>query len=494
MTRVTLHHGDARDELRRMIDQGVRVHSVVTDPPYYLESVARRFGKAGSAPAKFGTDGAFARQSRGFMGKQWDGADPDGSRIAQDPEFWRLIHDILLPGGFVVAFSSPRTGHWQACAMEQAGLVMHPFIGWCYGSGFPKAHNASKAIDQQLGVERKVVGHFDNTYGINKTRKDQGYRPGDVTPGALTTAGSPEAAAWEGWAYGLQALKPALEPIYVAQRPFSERNGALNLLKHGVGAMNIDGCRVAPVEGETIHAPQSNPHLRGQGAGEYCIATRDTERMHEAQRASVEKANTLGRHPANLIHDGSAAVVGCFPDTKSGTGAVKRASSRDRDGNRGSAYGAESRPEGSEMVSYGDAGSAARFFNALPVGEDEFVALPIWDACYGDQPPFLYHPKATKADRAGSRHPTVKPVALMRWLCRLVTPPGGIVLDPFAGSGTTGRAALEEGFGSLLIERETEYMLDVCRRFGARPITSSLDRETLRMLDLEASDDILELL
>lgn len=151
MASIELHQGDNRDSLRRLIDQGVRVHSVVCDPPYMLDSIVKRFGKAGAAPAKHGTDGAYARQSAGFMGQTWDGADKDGVYISFDPEFWALVYEILLPGGYVAAFSSPRTGHWQACAMEQAGFVMHPFLGWAYGQGFPKAHNAARAVDQALG-------------------------------------------------------------------------------------------------------------------------------------------------------------------------------------------------------------------------------------------------------------------------------------------------------------------------------------------------------
>lgn len=434
MSKVSLFPGDNRETLRRLIDEGVRVHSVVTDPPYGLVSIQKRFGKEGAAPARTEkNDGSFARLSGGFMGKIWD-----ASGIERDPEFWRLIWEILLPGGYVFAFSGSRTGHWQACAMEQAGFIMHPMHGWVFGTGFPKAHNASKAVDNLLGAERPVTGHFDNTYGINKTRVGQGYRPGDVTPGAKTSAGSPEAAQWEGWAYGTQTQKPALEPIYLGQKPFSEKTGAANLLKHGVGAVNIDGCRVPtsdnlnggayaenPSDRETMWGGEAGNSWRRGGAGEY--------RQPE------------GRHPANLILDGSPEVVALFPDSK---GQLARTSTCVDTRKNSNVYGDMARG-GPAQEPRGDSGSAARFFHQFPPDTD----------------PIIYQGKAGKADRAGSKHPTVKPVALVQYLIRHITPPGGTVLDPFAGSGTTGEAAKREGFDCILMEAEDEYVEFLRKRF-----------------------------
>lgn len=269
---------------------------------------------------------------------------------------------------------------------------MHPFFAWCYGSGLPKAHNAGKAINREIGAD----------------------------PTALTD--------WDGWGYGTQSMKPAIEPIYVGQKPFSEKNGAQNLLKHGVGAMNIADNRV-----------------NGQ------------------------------RHPANLLHDGSEDVVAMFPVTTSGTGAVKRKSAAENEGNTGSAYGAESRPEGTEMVCYGDTGSASRFFNCFPP----------------DSKPLFYHSKANRADRSGSKHPAVKPVRLMQWLVRLVTPPGGTVLDPFGGSGTTAAAALAEGFDCILMEAEEQFIADIRRRFNLPSADLSDDLNT--MLGNPPYTDIMDL-
>lgn len=285
MHEVKLFEGDNRESLRRLIDQGVRVHSVVTDPPYGLVSVQKRFGKEGSAAARTeGNDGSFARLSGGFMGKAWD-----GTGIERDPEFWKLIYDILLPGGYVFAFSGSRTGHWQACAMEMAGFVMHPMHGWTFGSGFPKAHNASKAIDQHLGVDG-TKGDVRVASGSKRNSMAGHFAGGeyhDYVPG------SPEAAQWEGWAYGTQAQKPALEPIYLGQKPFSEKTGAANLLMHGVGAVNIDGCRVP------TNPDVDDPRLGGTGSWK---TDKAAQNVYEGGYEGGDIASSsLGRHPANLI-------------------------------------------------------------------------------------------------------------------------------------------------------------------------------------------------
>lgn len=439
MNSITLHHGDNRDSLRRLIDQGVRVHSVVTDPPYGLVSTVKRFGSEKAAPAlSNGATGVFKRASAGFMGSKWD-----GSGIERDPEFWRLIHDILLPGGYVLAFSSPRTGHWQACAMEMAGFIMHPFFGWVYGQGFPKAHNAAKAIDKHLGtpgtiaatgdpVKRMIPGAQQHATGDWTKTDDREYQPGTYVPG------SAEAEQWNGWAYGAQSMKPALEPIYVGQRPFSEKNGVLNLFEHGVGAMNIDGCRV-PVT-DAAYARNCSGD-RGHGG------TREKEQTGSTNMRPGGGSASSGRHPANLLHDGSDDVLAMFPESKGQLAAITGTEpSRTGDENT-HCYGEYG--ERPPTPVRGDSGSAARFFNSFPI----------------DAEPLFYHGKATKADRAGSKHPTVKPIMLMRWLCRLVTPPGGTVLDPFGGSGTTGAAAKAEGFDCILMEAEDQFAADIRRRF-----------------------------
>ncbi len=437
MSNVTLHPGDNRVTLRRLIDEGVRVHSVVTDPPYGLVSIQKRFGKEGYAPARTDkNDGSFARLSGGFMGQAWD-----ATGIERDPDFWRLIWEILLPGGYVFAFSSSRTGHRQACAMETAGFIMHPMHGWVFGSGFPKAHAADKAIDKMLGVTggfeasgtpiKRLVPGADQYRTGDWTKTDERmYQPGDYVPG------SPEAAQWEGWAYGTQAQKPALEPIYLGQKPFSEKTGAANLLKHGVGAVNIDGCRVPTTSAD---ASQFRTMQRGDRASD------DGWGMGATEDATVVRSD--GRHPANLILDGSPEVVAMFP-AKAGAAAPVKGT--EPSGVTNEIYGKfNGRLPG---TFYNDEGSAARFFHQFGPDAD----------------PLFYNAKAGKSDRAGGKHPTVKPIALMQYLIRHITPPGGIVLDPFAGSGTTGEAAKREGFDCILMEAHPEYLDFLNSRFGLK--------------------------
>lgn len=429
---LDLYHGDCRAVIRSLVDSGVQVHSVVTDPPYHLESVVRRFGQAGAKGARHNKDGRFTRQSRGFMGKQWDGADEGGTRIAQDPAFWRGVYDILLPGGYVLAFSSARTGHWQAVAMEMAGFIMHPFIGWVYGSGFPKGHSAERAL-------------------------------GDA----------PEAERWRGWYYGTQSRKPAIEPIYVAQKPFSEKNCALNILRHGVGPVNIEGCRV-PTEGGRHRQgePSQDRDYRNSGSTNF------------AMKPGPRGGDPKGRWPANLIHDGSAEVMALFPEAP---GQLARSSTQPDSPETRNVYSRYDHVSVS-MEPRSDSGSAARFFESYRYLCDECCDLgwvgggtpgiDAWqEACpvcagmsVGASPfegsPIIYHSKATRLDRAGSKHPTVKPVTLIQSLIRHVTPLGGVVLDPFAGSGTTAEAARREGLDCILIERDHEYVADIERRFA----------------------------
>lgn len=381
---IVLYEGDNRDNLRAMISRGEFVDSVVCDPPYGLTSVVKRFGKEGSAPArKDRTDGSFSRLSAGFMGQAWD-----GTAIERDPEFWRLVWGVMKPGAYLVAFSSSRTYHHMAVAIEEAGFITHPMISWVFGSGFPKAHNAARAIDQALGLD----GTLDDA--------------GNYVPASL------EAAEWSGYHYGGQARKPAAEPIYVGQKPFSEKNCALNILKHGVGAVDIDGCRVGSDACRYFYHPESDCLMVSDGedlVGDGSDLVEEIDRATYVRIAEQSGKPLLeqGRWPANLIHDGSEEVA--------------------------------------SLLSNG----AARFFESYPFEER----------------PVFYFPKAGKADRAGSTHPTVKPIALMRALIRHVTPPGGIVLDPFAGSGTTGEAAKLERARCILMERESEYIAFLRNRF-----------------------------
>ncbi len=349
---ATLHNGDCIEIMRTLPAQSV--DSVVCDPPYHLTSIVKRFGAAGAAPAQHGTDGAYARASRGFMGKVWDGGD-----IAFRPETWAEVLRVLKPGGHLIAFGGTRTFHRMVCAIEDAGFEVRDQLAWIFGSGFPKSHNQ----------------HGD----------------------------------WEGWG---TALKPAQEPICLARKP-PQGTVTSNVLRHGTGALNVDACRIGT-----------------EGGGQN--GTNGDRDIAAWRFKAVPKAETpVGRWPANVIHDGShevEAAFAAFGEKVSNPGTYQKLGAA-------GCY-SPTRPAGA-VTSAGDAGSASRFF---------------------------YSAKATAEDRVGSKHPTVKPQALMRHLCRLVTQQGGVVLDPFAGSGSTGQAAVAEGFRAILIERETEYFADCCNR------------------------------
>lgn len=418
--RVTLHAGDSRDVLATLPDASI--DSVVTDPPYALVSISKRFGKEGAAPAIAGKTGAYARASAGFMGQQWDTGE-----TAFAVEFWAQVYRVLKPGGHVVAFSGTRTYHRMVCAIEDAGFEIRDQIGWLYASGFPKSHDVSKGIDKAAGAVREVVGRNPNH------RSDSGidyagvYAGGNTGAASITAPATDAARQWQGWG---TALKPAWEPIVLARKPL-EGTVAANVLAHGTGAVNVDGCRVgmSADDAAAINAKHAgmDPASCQRAAG---VSLGLSVKPMALVRAS---AHGLGRWPANIVHDGSDEVVAAFPETHS-AGAAGYSKTRE-------AYEASNmHVTGGSLFRIGDnGGSAARFF---------------------------YSAKADADDRIGSKHPTVKPVDLMQWLCRLVTPPGGTVLDPFAGTGTTGEAAWREGFRAVLIEREAAYREDIARRMA----------------------------
>lgn len=447
---VKLFPGDNRLSLADMPDNSV--HSVVCDPPYHLESIQKRFGKEGSVAAKFGTDGAFQRASKGFCGSKWDGADENGVKIAFDVNFWSEVMRVLKPGGYLLAFSAARTYHRMAVAIEDAGFIIHPLKGWVTGSGMPKAHNAAMAIDKSLGAkggcgDPKSAAHAGwiergrMRGGEDAENPEAWQRPwmGDADKvdeaARRYIPATEEAQPWDGWAFG-SPMKPALEPICFAQKPIDRKTFAKNLLVHGVGAVNIDACRVPPT-GES----QSRD---GEGAIDNLYADQGVTTF-TGKPGAFRGGNPAGRHPANLLHDGSEDVVALFP-TNSGQRAPLTGHTKERQSPNGT-FGKFAPAH--DAIPKDEPGSAARFFNSFPLDSD----------------PIMYQAKATKADRAGSTHPTVKPIALMQWLVRLVTPVGGIVLDPFAGSGTTGEAARREGFDCILMEAEPEYIDFLRSRF-----------------------------
>lgn len=398
------------------------VDSVVTDPPYALVSIVKRFANSPRSERTENTENPYGRTGRGFMGQRWD-----TGATAHAVEFWAEVLRVLKPGGHLVAFAGTRTYHRLAVAVEDAGFEIRDMVSWAYGSGFPKSHNVSKGIDRELGAERRVVaqgkpvrrmilGADQNKGGWEKTNGRE-FVPTE------TAAGSAEAAEWEGWG---TALKPAVEPICLARKPLSEKTVAANVLKWGTGAINIDGCRVGDFGGTRKANPDPDSktvNAFGNGLNGGGVAPIDA-----------------GRFPANVVHDGSAEILDAFPDLH-GAG---------QDLGAGGAR---------EMGRFGDAGNAARFF---------------------------YTAKADAHDRAGSKHPTVKPVDLMQWLVRLVTPKGGLVLDPFAGTGTTAEAAFREGMRCALVEREAEYQDCIRRRM--RLVLSGPDERRRESIKAKTKD------
>jgi site-specific DNA-methyltransferase (adenine-specific) len=392
------------------------VDAIVSDPPYGLS----------------------------FMGKGWDHGVPG-------VEFWAEALRVAKPGAHLLAFGGTRTYHRLACAIEDAGWEIRDCVMWVYGSGFPKSHDVSKAIDKAAGAERtEVVGvrhrnvkPFDDTAGwnTNSTTGDHAY----------TAPATDAARQWSGWG---TALKPAWEPIIVARKPLVG-TVAENVLTHGTGAINVDGCRVhggvRPLIESTASLPPKNA-LGDSLNGSRCAGT-----------------TSLGRWPANLIHDGSEEVVGLFPERDGGCFPGRTAKAPKFNGttfNGGRQYqgGVDAAPR--QMA---DSGSAARFFycaKASKVDRDEGCeGLEAIHRANGnkwtDQDYRVANGERPPSAESGPRrnhHPTVKPTALMRYLCRLVTPPGGVVLDPFTGSGSTGKGAVLEGFRFIGIEREAEYV------------------------------------
>ncbi|MEL4885700.1 site-specific DNA-methyltransferase [Pectobacterium betavasculorum] len=436
MTTVKLHHGDCLYVLRGMPDNSV--DSIVTDPPYGLR----------------------------FMSKKWDYDVPD-------VEIWAECLRVLKPGGHLLAFAGTRTQHRMAVRIEDAGFEIRDMIAWVYGSGFPKSTDIAKSIDAGRGASSREFTDWLRSTGITRAQIDAatqssmsshwlsaGSQSAVPTPEkfnllrpmlppvpeqiehiiarrnnltnerlvvglgyrirrestvqiagcsdgecAITNSFTDEAREWEGWG---TALKPALEPITVARKPF-KGTVAANVLVHGTGALNIDACRIATDENLNGGAYAKN------GRQSISDSLRQCGGMNVIGASAGEYVQPEGRWPANLIHDGSDEVVQQFPKSSSRFFYAAKASRSDRDSGLGDFHSQ---------------------FSGVGAPRDNGRS-----------------PAARK-----NNHPTVKPTDLMRYLCRLVTPPGGVVLDPFMGSGSTGKAAVMEGFNFIGIEREAEYI------------------------------------
>ena len=400
---MKLINSDCILAMKEMPDNSV--DSIVTDPPYEL----------------------------GFMGKSWD-----STGIANSVEMWSEALRVLKPGGHLIAFSGSRTYHRMAVAIEDAGFEIRDQIMWVYGSGFPKSLDISKAIDKAAGAEREVLRVLPSS---RAKASDSGFMMAEK----LETAPSTDAAKqWQGWG---TALKPAHEPMVLARKPIVG-TVANNVLTYGVGGLNIDGSRVGT---EDTRAPASKTALGMMNDDNW-----------QAQEVMAGSAN--GRFPANFIHDGSDEVVNSFPETKA-TGSGKISGFRKGGDSKNSVgiSGVKSAADG-----FSDSGSAARFFYCAKTsktdrneGLDEFEKKAKIFNGQSDKP--AGNAKGSVEDKfstqpSANNHPTVKPTDLMRYLVRLITPPQGVVLDPFMGSGSTGKACAYEGFDFIGIDQSAEYV------------------------------------
>lgn len=451
---VTILHGDCITEMRTLPDASI--DAIVTDPPYGL----------------------------GFMGKAWDDLPPG-------VDFAREALRVLKPGGHLLAFGGTRTWHRLAVAIEDAGFEIRDSIAWLYGSGFPKSMDVSKAIDKGSGENRarqleftawmratgitaaqinaatgtNMGGHYltdasqpaiatadlfdklrpllpevperierlvaertgvewtdyvkrevlEVRHAADRRRDGTVYGLGHSGAADVTAAHSDAARQWDGWG---TALKPAFEPIVVARKPLAGTVAA-NVLAYGTGALNIDGCRIGTTGGST--QPSGMDRLNAANAAH-------GYRPGSYAKGTPEAPAPAGRWPTNVVLDPTAAA-----DLDEQSGVTRSRIGKPRGAASGDGWGMTK--TGAE---YDDEGGASRFF-----------------------PVFRFEAKAPTSERPvvnGVAHPTVKPLALMRWLCRLVTPPGGRILEPFAGSGTTVEAALAEGFTVTAIERDADYL------------------------------------
>ena len=399
-----IYNGDNRQILPTLPENSV--DAIVTDPPYEL----------------------------GFMGKSWD-----ASGVAFDPATWREALRVLKPGGHLIAFSGSRTYHRIAVAIEDAGFEIRDQIMWIYGSGFPKSHNVSKGIDKAAGVEREVIGQKITGRALGGSNWKDGDAGGqEFVP--ITEPSTDEAKQWEGWG---TALKPAHEPIVLARKPLVGTVAA-NVLTYGTGGLNIDGARVGS---ETMIKTSSNGVVKSEN------------RAMSGQNYEREViGEAIGRWPANVIHDGSDEVVALFPNSKGGAYPAIRGKS-----DIGAfALGGNHKDKPNQARVMGDDGSAARFFYCAKASKRDrnegLDGFEIKQTLGGGGLTEVGGAYGSIKAAGQNHHPTVKPTDLMRYLCRLITPPNGTVLDPFMGSGSTGKAAMYEGFKFIGIEMTDEYL------------------------------------
>lgn len=466
---------------------GPKFHCLFADPPYHLTSIHKRFSKPGSAPAK---GGVYRRSSAGFMGAGWDGTDDSGLGIAFRPETWAALAQHLHPGGFILAFAGTRGYHRMACAMEDSGLIIHPSLVWVFCQGFPKATGIANQIDKAAGEKGRPSGVYQRPDGKPRNYQnwegDSGYEGGwNVSNRIITAPATPLAQTWAGHRYGLQALKPALEFIAVAQKPYEGRPVDC-ITRTGAGAWNIEAGRIPAGEDYESagwgprYGASSMPNMGGHQSRPWVQdAIENNEPVKDSQPSD------LGRWPANLLLSEEGAALldrqsGESVSRHSERGPVKIWSDeiRGREGWEG-----ESTERG-----HNDSGGASRMFFTSDWQYEILEQLANAD-------PLEYEPKTSSSERnvglddfywaitpkgfqrveyeewqaldpkkraQGCIHPTLKPISLCKYLCELISPPDAYaprrILVPFAGSGSEMIGAILAGFEEVVgIESNPDY-------------------------------------
>ena len=492
----TIIHGDCLEELKKLDDNSV--DAVITDPPYGLSNTkptqvadvlaAWVTGETEAVPAKRG----------GFMGKDWDSFVPP-------PAVWQECMRVLKPGGHMAVFAGARTQDLMGLSIRLAGFEIRDTLGWIYGSGFPKSHSIGKAIDKRGGNAHlakeigKAIREARESRGLTKGWCDERFcggttnwswfegRPAGIRPPSvetfkdivsewpelgsyaekvaeverevvgkrpytshkaahfvggennrvevpITAPATSEAQRWDGWG---TALKPAIEPIILARKPL-DGTVANNVLAHGVGGLNIDACRVGMSDADREAAKVPQPVQHNDGRAVYQMGT------GEGRNGATFEPAPAGRFPANVLLDEHAAKE---MDKQSG---VLKSGARTPTGRepKGHVYGLGHKTRGVNTYAASE-GGASRFF-------------PVFK--YQAKAPKKERPVIVREDGTKIQHNTVKPLALMEWLVSLIVPPGGVVLDPFAGSGTTLQAALNKGFTPIGIEQDADYIQLINKR------------------------------
>jgi site-specific DNA-methyltransferase (adenine-specific) len=419
MKRYEVVHGNCLEVLKEMPDNSV--DSIVTDPPYGLGIIknTRKLLKAWMR----GEDGSEAVGSTGFLGKSWDASVPP-------PVVWKEVLRVLKPGGHLLVFSGTRTQDLMGMSLRLAGAKPRNCLAWMYGSGYPKSVNISKEIDKTLGCERdkvKINVKFCNNaksiksgHGVEggdrpwmKAAKELGYHLADSDVPA-----SDEAREWDGWG---SDVKPAYEPILVMRKPLAEKTLAENVIKHGAGGINIDACRIET--SEPIEAGRN-------GRKDQHIFTSGTKPRPDLESQYQSK----GRFPANVLLSEEAAEE---LDKQSGECKSAGAYTKSKEkpiGDGGTIFKLGNNARDNAYA--GEEGGASRFFYVAKASTEE---RSLGLEGYND-------------------HPTLKPIELMRYLVRLVTPKDGVVLDPFCGSGSTGCACAVEGMRFIGVEQDQKFV------------------------------------